>query len=368
MAIHSGRDPKIHKNKPRAGNLLARRIRNQVPGVSQMSELSPRERLASYITGYFASQCVYVAAELRLADHLTMGPRTVDDLSHATGTHPRSLYRLLRALASLGIFQEEDDGRFAMTATAEELRSDAQRATALMMGGEFYHAWGDLLNSIRTGEPAFPRLNGMTCFEFLASHTAQGENFDKAMTALNDRKTQAILDVYDFSDVRLLADIGGGNGSTLIRILERYPALYGVLFDLAEVAGRARLGLELAGLAHRCVVSSGSFLDSVPKGADVYLFRHILHNWDDPSVEQILRNTRDAMDPGAKLLVVERIIPPGNDPLFGKLQDLTMLVVHGGLERTEAEFRQLFEQTGFRLTRIVPTAQEVCLIEGKRTD
>ena len=334
-----------------------------------MPEASPSELLSSYITGYFASQTIYVAAELGLADLLAEGPRTADELSGATGTHSRSLYRLLRALASLGIFAEDDGHRFSLTPAAEGLRSDvpgSQRATALMMGGEFYHAWGDLLNSIRTGEPSFPRLYGMSCFEFLAEHPAQGQVFDAAMTALNDRKTEAMLEVYDFSAIKVLADVGGGNGRTLVRILRRYPALRGLLFDLPTVVERARSEIERVGLGYRYRVASGNFLESVPEGADAYLLRHILHNWDDERAQVILRNVHRAMNAGAKLLVVDRVIPPGNAPLFGKLQDLTMLVVHGGMERTEEEFRRLFESARFRLTRIVPTTLEVCVIEGEK--
>jgi hypothetical protein len=329
---------------------------------------SGQEYLSRLITGYFASQVIYVAARLGLADLLVEGPRSVDDLAQATATHPRSLFRLLRALASLGVFAEERDRRFALTPLAEPLRSDrpdSQRAAALMMGSEFYQAWGGLLDSVRTGQPAFETLTGQSYFTYLAEHPEKAEIFDAAMTALNDRKTLAMLEVYDFSGFGVLADVGGGNGSTLVRILGRYPRAHGLLFDLPGVVGRARAQLERAGMATRCRVVGGSFLETVPAGADAYLLRHILHNWDDEHAVAILRNIRRAIEPGAKLLVVERVIPPGNDPLFGKLMDLTMLVVHGGLERTEEEFRMLFELAGFRLSRVVPTAVEISLIEAE---
>jgi hypothetical protein len=326
------------------------------------------EHLFHLITGYFASQAIYVAAQLGLADLLVEGPLRADDLAQATATHPRSLYRLLRALASLGVFAEDDDHRFALTPLAEPLRSDrpdSQRPAALMMGGEFFQTWGGLLESIRTGQPAFATLHGQPYFSYLAEHPDQARTFDAAMTALNDRKTLAMLDVYDFSGLRVLADIGGGNGSTLVRILGRHPTMQGLLFDLPGVIDRARVDVERAGMADRCRLVGGSFLETVPGRADVYLLRHIVHNWDDEHAIAILRNLRRAIAPGAKLLVVERVIPPGNEPLFGKLMDLTMLVVHGGIERTDEEFRRLFEAAGLRLSRIVPTAVEVSLIEGE---
>lgn len=331
-----------------------------------MSEPSPAERLAGMMTGYWVSQMLYAAAELGLADRLAQEPRTADALASATGTHPRSLYRLLRALASVGIFSEGPDGRFALTPLAEILRSDApgsQRATVRMMVGQFYEAWGGLLESLRTGRSAFEILHGQPFFAFLGQHPEQARIFDDAMTAFNERKTRAALDAYDFSDVPVLADVGGGNGANLASTLERYPAMRGILFDLPDVV--ARSGLSRSDVADRCEVVGGSFLERVPAGADAYLLRHIVHNWSDDQALAILKNVRTAMHPKARLLVVERVIPPGNEPLFGKLMDLTMLVVHGGRERTEDEFRGLLEAADLQLTRIVPTASDVSVIEGR---
>jgi hypothetical protein len=322
--------------------------------------------MARMITGYWASQMVYVAARLGLADLLTGGPRTSDELATATGTHPGSLYRLLRALASIGVFAEAEGRRFSMTPLAETLRADvpgSQRATALMMVGQFYDAWGDLLGSVRTGLSAFQALHGRSFFEYLARDPDEARTFDDAMTAFNDRKTTATLEAFDFSGVRVLADVGGGNGSALVRTLRRYPEMRGILFDLPGVVEKVEL--REAGLADRCRVIGGSFLEAVPGGADVYLLRHIIHNWDDGRAETILRNVRRAMPDGSRLLVVERVIRPGEESTFGKPMDLTMLVVHGGRERTEEEFRRLFEAAGFRLTRIVPTATDVSVFEGE---
>jgi hypothetical protein len=233
-----------------------------------------------------------------------------------------------------------------------------------MMVGQFYDAWGDLLGSLRTGKPAFEALHGRHFFEFLGENSDEARIFDDAMTAFNDRKTTAVLEAYNFSGVPVLADIGGGNGGNLVSTLHRDPEMRGILFDLPGVVGRAEV--RGSDLADRCRVIGGSFLDAVPGGADAYLLRHILHNWDDERAVAILRNVRGVMGEGATLLVVERVIPPGNGPMFGKLMDLTMLVVHGGMERTEDEFRRLFEAAGFRLTRIVPMASDVSVIEGER--
>ena len=239
---------------------------------------------------------------------------------------------------------------------AELLRSDvpgSQRTTIQMMVGQFYEAWGGLIDSIRTGRPAFESIHGRSFFDHLAEHQDQAQIFDDAMTARNDRKTRAMLDVYDLTGVGVLADIGGGNGSTLVTVLKQYPEMRGILFDRPGVVERARAGIERAGLRDRCQIVGGSFLERVPGGADAYLLRHILHNWDDEHALAILERVHEAMGDHAKLLIVDRIIPPGNEPMFGKIMDLNMLVMLGGVERTEDEFRDLFGLAGFRVSRIV---------------
>jgi hypothetical protein len=334
-----------------------------------LTELSPQDRMAGMITGYWVSQMVHVAAKLGLADLLADVPKTADELAQATGTHARSLYRLLRALASVGVFSEVDDRRFSQTPLSECLRSDvpgSQWAMAVMMGDEHYHAWGDLLESVRTGQTAFDRLYGQPIFKYLAEHPEQARVFDAAMTSIHGRETQAMLDAYDLSGVHVLADVGGGNGSNLIGILGRYPGIRGVLFDLPHVAERAGANLEAAGLSGRCEVVGGDFFASIPVEADAYFLRHILHDWDDEKAGLILRNIRTSMPEGAKLLVIEHVLPPGDEPSFGKLLDLNMLLLPGGVERTEAEFRQLYRGSGFRLTRIVPAQGDLSVVEGLR--
>ena len=208
----------------------------------------------------------------------------------------------------------------------------------------------------------------MPLFDFLQKHPEEAKEFDLAMVGVHGRETAAMLDAYDLSDLGCLAGFGGGNGSVLTSVLQKYPKLRGILFDLPGVAERAKANVEACGLAARCQVVGGSFFESVTPGADAYLMRHIIHDWDDAKALTILRNVHKALKADGNLLVVESVIPPGNAPSFGKLLDLVMLVAPGGAERTESEYRKLYEAAGFKLTSIVPTMAEVSVIEGKKMD
>lgn len=316
-------------------------------------------------SGYWISQAIYVAAQLRIADLLASGSKTVAELAH--GVDERALYRLLRALASLGIFAEQDDGQFRLTPLAEPLRADhpqSKRAMILMAGDEQYRAWGNLLFSVQTGHTGFEHEFGLPLFDYLSKHPEKAKVFDEAMVSIHGRETPAMLEVYDFSGIGVLADLGGGNASVLTAVLRKHSNLRGILFDLPNVAERARPSLAAAGLAERCQAIGGSFFETAPAGADAYFLRHILHDWNDEQCLTILRNIHRASPPHAKLLVVESIIQPGNDPSFAKLLDLTMLVIPGGQERTEAEYRELLARGGFELRRIVPTAADVSVLEA----
>ena len=334
-----------------------------------MESPSPPEVMNRMLTGYWTTQALYVAAKLSIADLLTNGPRSADDLAHVTNAHGPSLYRLLRGLASMGVFTEDGTGRFSLTPLAECLRSDvpgSQRALAIMGGEEHYKAWGELHYSVQTGKIAFDKLYGMPVFDFLSKNPEQAKVFDAAMVGVHGRETAAMTDAYDLSSIGVLADIGGGNGSLLTTVLKKYPSMRGILYDLPGVTERAKANLQSAGLTDRCKVIGGSFFESIPVGADAYLMRHIIHDWDDEKATTILRNVRQAIGKEGRLLVVEGVIPPGNDPCFGKLLDLTMLTIPGGKERTEEEYRTLFKAGGFALTQIVPTNAEVSVIEGKK--
>lgn len=327
-----------------------------------------KERLNQMLTGYWISQAIYVSAKLGLADLLVHGPRNSDDLAAATKTHAPSIYRLLRALASVGMFAEDGQGRFSLTPLAECLLSDvpgSQRSLAIMVGEEHFRVWGELLYSVQTGKTAFDKVFGMPVFEFLSKNTEQAKVFDAAMVGVHGRETAAMLDVYDFSGVGTLADIGGGNGSLLTLVLKNYPKMKGILFDLSGVVERAKANIQEAGLTDRCQVLGGNFFETVPAGAEAYLMRHIIHDWDDAKATTILQNVRKVIGKEGRLLLVEGVIQPGNDPSFGKLLDLNMLVIPGGKERTEEEYRTLFKASGFNLTKIVETKAEVCVIEGR---
>jgi SAM-dependent methyltransferase len=334
-----------------------------------MRELSHHQQILQMLTGTWITQALYVVARLGLADILWHGPRPVEDLASATGTDPKALYRLLRALASLGVFAEEDGRHFALTPLAECLRGDSpesQRPTAILAGKVFHKALGEMSYSVETGRPAFEKVYGRTYFEYLNGDPELSRLFDAMMGGIHGGETATILDAYSFSDVRVLADLGGGNGSVLEAALRKYPALNGILFDLPGVADRARARFQCADLTGRSSVVGGDFFEFVPDGADVYLLRHIIHDWDDESAIRILRNVRRVLRPGGKLLVIESVIAPGNEPSFGKLLDLAMLANVGGQERTEQEYDELFDASGFRLSRVIATRAEISVIEGER--
>src|SRR5437879_3180451 len=295
-----------------------------------MENVPPEQQLSQMLTGYWISQALYVAAKLGLADLMQSAPKTADEVASATAAHPRALYRLLRALASVGVFAEDEQHRFCLTPLAECLRSDvpgSQRSMAVMMGEEHYHAFGELLHSVRTGQPGFEKLYRQPVFEFLTRHPEQAQIFDEAMVGVHGRETAALLEAYDLSGVRTLADIGGGNGSLLTAVLSKYPTMRGILFDLPSVVERAKANIKAAGLAERCQVAGDNFFEAVTRGADAYLLRHIIHDWDDERATKILQNVHRAISAAGKLLVVESVIPPGNDPSFGKLRDLTIVVI-----------------------------------------
>jgi hypothetical protein len=332
-----------------------------------VADRSPQEQISQLARGYWHTQAIYVAAKLGIADALKDGPRSAEELAAETQTEPRPLYRLLRALASLGIFAEVDRRRFILTPMAEYLRSDVPgsiRSLAIMRGEWQYESWGQLLYSIRTGRSAFEQIYRLPLFDYLAQNPEKGALFDDAMTGVHGKETTAMLNAYDFSGIGVLADIGGGNGEVISSVLKRSPEMRGILFDQPSVIERSRLNLESAGLADRCEARAGNFFESVPTGADAYLLRHIIHDWDDAQSIAILRNCRAALGNRGKLLVVEGLVLPGNEPALSKFFDLAMMVLPGGMERTADEYRQLFAASGFELTRIVPTNTWISVLES----
>jgi len=324
--------------------------------------------LNQMIVGSWVTQAIYVAAEIGIADFLAAGPRTADELAREAGMHGASLYRVLRALASIDIFREDEEGRFSLTPMGNLLESDApgsKRSLARMAGAEFYRSWSDLLSSVETGGAAFDKVYGIPFFQYMSVNPDRWRIYDAAMTGVHDSETMPVLDAYDFTSFRTIVDVGGGNGLALAAILSRHPETQAILFDLPAVADRAREVVAGSGVSDRCRFVGGDFFDSVPASGDAYLLRHVLHDWDDGEAVAILRNCRDAMQPGGSVLVVETVIPSGNEPCFGKWLDLMMLVV-GGRERTREQYVDLFSAAGLLLTRVVPTAHEVSVIEARR--
>jgi ubiquinone/menaquinone biosynthesis C-methylase UbiE len=329
-----------------------------------MNDSNLQDQLARLVSGYWYTQTIYVATKLGIAELLKDGPKSAQELAQATGTNPRALYRLLRALASISIFAEEQ-GQFSLTPLAECLLDPSTKAMATMRGDFQYRAWGELLYSIQTGESAFEKLHGKPIFDYLTENPETGNLFDQAMIGVHGRETEAMLEAYGFTGIKTLADIGGGSGSVITAILKKYEAMQGIIFDLVGVMERTKANLTAAGLEGRCQIVAGNFFEAVPPGADAYLMRHILHDWDDDKSLTILRNCRQVMTSGSRLLVVEGVVPPGNEASVSKFFDLAMMVSPGGMERTEDEYRQLFDAGGFRLKRIVPTKTWISVIEGE---
>ncbi|MCF4968132.1 methyltransferase [Nostoc sp. CMAA1605] len=320
-----------------------------------------------WIHAYWMSRCVYVVAKLGIADLLKDGAQHCDTLAKATDTHSDALYRILRALASVGIFAEIKPRYFALTPLADNLQTnhpESVRAMAILRGEEhYYKAWGDLMYSLQTGDSAFERLYGMDLFEYNDRDSTQGEIFDRAMAESEEENT-LVLEAYDFSSINKLADIGGGKGLSLATILQAYPSITGILFDRPDVVERAKNSWDLA-LRNRCEFIGGSFFEEIPTAADAYILKHIIQDWDNERSLTILQRCHQAMKPQSRLLVIDFVIPPGNEFYGSKFIDVNMLVMcPGGRIRTEEEFHKLFQAAGFKITQIIPTQSEVSIIEA----
>jgi len=323
--------------------------------------------LLRMMTGYWQAKALAVAAELGLADLLRDGPRTTASLAELCKVDADSLRRLLRALASAGVFVQTDQDLFALTPMADLLRSDrpgSMRALARMYGSEHYQAWGGLLDSVRDGAPAFGRVFGTSYFDYLAAHPDASSIFNDAMTGWTAQLSDAVAAAYGFSGSGRVVEVGGGSGLLLATILKAAPALQGTLLELSHVAEQADAYLRATPVGDRCAVVAGDFFDAVPDGGSFYVLAQILHDWDDGHCVKILRNCREAMLPGAKLLIIEQVIPPRNEPSLGKWLDLHMLVLIGGRERTEAEYASLLSAADLKLDRVIPTAAGASILEA----
>jgi len=330
--------------------------------------LTETEQLSRIGAQAALSRAICTIGELGVADHIEIGaPQPVQKLAQITGAHERSLYRLLRFTASYDVFKEVRPHDFDHTPLSAALRSDAEGSfrPATRMFHRMFAGWDGLHHAVMTGESGFQKVYGKPLFEYIGADAELPLLFDAGMTAFHGHETQAMLDAYDFSGVKVLADIGGGNGSLLGAVLRRYPQLRGILFDLGHVSERARAAMPAAGVADRCSILQGSFFDSIPAGADAYLMRHVIHDWTDDQSIQILSNCRKVIPRDGRVLLVEFAVSAANKPSLGKDADMIMLAFPGGMERTEQEYADLFARSGFQLSRVVPTRSAVCVIEGK---
>lgn len=331
-----------------------------------MAGLREGLELVRMASGYLMAQAIYVAAKLNVADRLSSGPQHIDELAAATGADGAFLYRLLRALCGAKVFVEDDQRRFALTAFSEALRTDVPgsiRAAIMWIGDPtLYRSCGELLKSVKTGRPGFEELFGAPYFDYFRTDAAAGRIFSEGMACFSAMEEEPVARSYEFPPTARVVDVGGGRGGFLAQILKANPSLQGVLYDRPDVVQDPQ-PLQAAGVMERCQTIAGSFFESLPAGGDIYVFKRVLHDWDDDTCLALLRRCRVVMPENGRLLVVDAVIPPGNDFHPGKLADLMMLTVTGR-ERTEAEFRELFAAAGFRLTRIVPTPRPLSFVEG----
>jgi hypothetical protein len=328
----------------------------------------PSVELLRLINGFWLSQAIHVAASLGIADFLEDGARGSDELVQATGTHPRTLYRLMRALAAAGIFEEQADRRFALAPMGNYLRSDvanSRRAWAQVIGRPYVRqCWGQLAHTVKTGETAFRSLYGTDVWTWRSTHSDEGALFDAAMTALSQSAAPAIIEAYDFSSRTHVVDVGGGQGALLTAILARHPRLEGVLYDLPQIVAGATPILEAAGVADRCTTVGGNAFENVPSGGDAYLIKSVLMDEDDARAIEILASCRRVMAPQAKVLVIERGLGAANEAPEAKFSDLTMMLFTGGRERSTEEFHALFAASGLQLEQVIPTRSPFSIFVG----
>ena len=316
------------------------------------------------------SAALQVAASLRIADQLANGALSASDLARASGVNEDALFRVLRCLASVGVFVESAPRQFSNNVASEQLKSGTTglHEMVLWMSDPFhFQVYADIMHSVQTGHPAVEKTMGMPVFEYFPRNPDLSERFNNAMTAFSAMVIPAVLKAYDFTGIGTLVDVAGGHGQVVTSILQAYPSMKGVLGDLEHVLPGAESRIRAMGLTDRCRVEVIDFFKAVPRGGDAYIMKHIIHDWDDEKCITILKNIRAAMIPGGRVILLDSVLPPPNEPDFGKIIDLEMLLMPGGRERTEEEFRSLFDRAGFRLTRIVKTESPLSVIEARHS-
>jgi len=330
--------------------------------------LPPHAHLIQMATAYWASRLLYVAAKLDLADRLADGPKTAEALAAPTGTHAPSLRRVMRTLASLGLFSEDHEHRFALTPLGAALESGAPgaaRASILMLAGDvIWRGYENLLYSVETGKSGLEKSLGEPMFDWLGKHPEEASLFSETMIGFHGMEPAAVAAAYDFSGLETIVDVGGASGNLLTTILGEHPGPRGILFDLPHVVKDAPALIKSRGLDARVAIESGSFFETVPAGGDAYLLSHIIHDWTEDQCLAILGNCREVAKPNTKLLLIEMVLPEGDAPHPGKMLDIMMLLGPGGQERTVPEYRALLGKAGFRLDKVVPTLSAVSIVEA----
>lgn len=331
------------------------------------NELPPPAQLMNFIVGKWISKPIYVAAELGIADLLARGPISIEVLAQKSGSHAPSLYRMMRALASVGIFFETEGKRFELTPMAEYLKAGEMRSIALLFNADWSdNAWGHFLDSVKTGGAAFEKAYGMPLSHWLEINPGAADVFNQANAVKAAGSHRVIVDIYDFSGINRLTDVGGGVGALMVEILVANPFMKGIVADRPLVIREAEKMIKARGVEKRCETLECDFFKEIPAGSDAYLMSHILHDWSDEQCGIILANCHKAMKENSRLLIVEMVIPSGNEPSIAKLLDLEMLVMTGGCERTKKELKTLLESSGFKYSRTIASKQGICLIEGIR--
>ncbi|MGO4670930.1 methyltransferase [Bosea sp. 2RAB26] len=331
-------------------------------------EPPPHVTLIQMATAAWVSRLVYAAARLDLADHLATGLRSAEDLAGPLRLHAPSLHRFMRCLASLGLLAEQAGQRFALTALGEALKTGAPgsaRATILTAGSPWFAgAFDDIAYSLQTGRTAFEKAQGVPVFDYLGQHPDEASLFSETMVGFHGREPPAVAEAYDFSAFGTVVDVGGATGNLIAAILARHEGPRGILFDRPHVVADAPALLAERGVQARVAIEPGDFFETVPAGGDAYVLSHVIHDWSEQQCLTILRHVRKAMQPDGRLLLVEMVLPAGDTPHPGKVLDMVMLVLPGGQERTEEEYRQLLAKAGFRLTRVIPTSSDVSIVEA----
>jgi hypothetical protein len=328
----------------------------------------PVQQMMQLMSGLWITRSLWVAAKLGISDLLVDVAKSVDDLAAETGTHADSLYRILRALSMVGVYAEGEDRTFSLTPLSETMRSDVvgslRGAIIAEMGQAHYEAWGNLMASVKTGDIAFDNKFGKDIWAYFQTEPEQAENFNRYMASMSEPLNEAISTKYDFSSYGKLIDVGGGIGGMISAILSKNPDLKGAIYDAPSVCEQAKGFLASKGVADRCEAIPGNFFESVPAGGDIYSMRWILHDWEDSKSLTILENIKKVMPENGKLLLAEAVVPEAGEPHFSKFFDLIMLVMTGGRERTEKEWRALLDKAGYKIDRIIPTESFLSIIEA----